>query len=67
MGHPIPYFVLHRKGFTLPRSVARRAVGSYPTFSPLPRRETGRLFSVALAVIQSSLLNAFACAKRPAR
>src|SRR5881397_3499757 len=30
--------------------VARRAVGSYPTFSPLPFGEKGGLFSVALSV-----------------
>ena len=29
-----PCFVLHRMGFVVPRQLARRAVGSYPAFSP---------------------------------
>lgn len=49
VGHPVPYFALHRIGFTLPPGLPPGAVGSYPTISPLPR-ERGGLFSVALAV-----------------
>jgi hypothetical protein len=39
-----PYSVLLPVGFTVPLAVARRAVGSYPTLSPLPRqgRQSGR-------------------------
>ena len=44
----VPYLVLLRKGFTLPRGSRRRAVGSYPTVSPLPR-ERGGFISVALS------------------
>ena len=33
---PLPYLVLLRAGFTVPRTVASRAVRSYRTFSPLP-------------------------------
>jgi hypothetical protein len=43
--HTLPYLVLLRMGFTMPRSVATRAVRSYRTFSPLPRlilRQGGR-------------------------
>ncbi len=32
----LPYLVLLRVGFTVPRCVATRAVRSYRTFSPLP-------------------------------
>jgi hypothetical protein len=32
----LPYLVLLRAGFTVPRTVASRAVRSYRTFSPLP-------------------------------
>jgi len=32
----LPYLVLLRVGFTVPRRVATRAVRSYRTFSPLP-------------------------------
>ena len=32
----LPYLVLLRAGFTLPRTVTSRAVRSYRTFSPLP-------------------------------
>ena len=50
-GDPVPYFALHRKGFILPRWVTPGAVGSYPTFSPLPvANARGGLFSVTLAV-----------------
>ena len=55
-GALLPYLVLLRVGFTLPRSVATRAVRSYRTFSPLPGspgrtpRILRRLFSVALSV-----------------
>ena len=35
-GSSPPYLVLLRVGFTVPRSVATRAVRSYRTFSPLP-------------------------------
>jgi len=35
-GRPVSYFVLHRKGFFVPPASRRSAVGSYPTFSPLP-------------------------------
>ncbi len=34
--HMLPYLVLLRVGFTVPRYVATRAVRSYRTFSPLP-------------------------------
>ena len=34
---PLPYLVLLRVGFTMPRHVTSRAVRSYRTFSPLPR------------------------------
>jgi len=46
------YLVLLRVGFTLPRTVASRAVRSYRTFSPLPALQgrLRRLFSVALSV-----------------
>ena len=33
---PLPYLVLLRAGFTVPRAVTSRAVRSYRTFSPLP-------------------------------
>ncbi len=50
----LPYLVLLRAGFTVPRAVTRRAVRSYRTFSPLPakvaRTMSGGLFSVALSV-----------------
>ena len=36
-GRPVPYFVLHRIGFSMPPASLPGAVGSYPTFSPLPR------------------------------
>ncbi len=47
-----PLFALHRMGFTLPRTIAGRAVGSCPAVSPLPdpRRAIGGLFSVALSI-----------------
>jgi len=45
----LPYLVLLRAGFTVPRAVASRAVRSYRTFSPLPT-EAGGLFSVALSM-----------------
>ena len=34
----LPYLVLLRAGFTVPRAVASRAVRSYRTFSPLPAK-----------------------------
>ncbi len=34
----LPYLVLLRAGFTVPRAVTSRAVRSYRTFSPLPAR-----------------------------
>ena len=47
----LPYLVLLRVGFTVPRRVATRAVRSYRTISPLPRAEArGGIFSVALSV-----------------
>ena len=51
----LPYSVLLRVGFTLPRSVTTLAVSSYLTFSPLPSRlaeaqREGGLFSVALSL-----------------
>ncbi len=47
----VPYLVLLRVGFTLPRNIAARAVRSYRTFSPLlRRRRRGGVFSVALSV-----------------
>jgi hypothetical protein len=45
----LPYLVLLQVGFTMPRSVATRAVRSYRTISPLPRKRGG-IFSVALSV-----------------
>ena len=48
-----PYLVLLRTGFTLPSSVATDAVGSYPTFSPLPVTTNGPSavqLSVALSI-----------------
>jgi hypothetical protein len=47
--HMLPYLVLLQVGFTVPRSVATRAVRSYRTISPLPSEEGG-IFSVALSV-----------------
>ena len=35
-GRVLPYLVLLRAGFTVPRAVTSRAVRSYRTFSPLP-------------------------------
>ena len=47
----LSYLVLHRMGFTLPRTVTRRAVRSYRTLSPLPANKlTGGLLSAALAI-----------------
>src|SRR6056297_1455184 len=47
----LPYLVLLRVGFTVPRTVAGRAVRSYRTFSPLPApKRLGGMFSVALSV-----------------
>jgi len=47
----LPYLVLLRAGFTVPRTVTSRAVRSYRTFSPLPdRRRPGGIFSVALSM-----------------
>ena len=45
----LPYLVLLRAGFTVPRTVTSRAVRSYRTFSPLPT-EAGGIFSVALSM-----------------
>ena len=45
----LPYLVLLRAGFTVPRTVTSRAVRSYRTFSPLPA-QAGGLFSVALSI-----------------
>jgi len=36
VGITIPCLALHRKGFSMPLLLPLRAVGSYPTFSPLP-------------------------------
>ena len=47
--HMLPYLVLLRMGFTLPRRVTTRAVRSYRTISPLPLKRGG-IFSVALSV-----------------
>ncbi len=38
-GRALPYLVLLRVGFTVPRTVTSRAVRSYRTFSPLPAPE----------------------------
>ena len=47
----LPYLVLLRMGFTVPRTVTGRAVRSYRTFSPLPApKRLGGMFSVALSV-----------------
>ena len=47
----LPYLVLLRVGFTVPRTVTGRAVRSYRTFSPLPApKRLGGMFSVALSV-----------------
>ena len=46
-----PYLALLRVGFSVPRTVTRRAVRSYRTFSPLPAlARLGGMFSVALSV-----------------
>ena len=45
----LPYLVLLRAGFTVPRAVASRAVRSYRTISPLPAI-AGGIFSVALSM-----------------
>jgi len=42
--HMLPYLVLLRMGFTLPRSVTTRAVRSYRTISPLPSRSRAVYF-----------------------
>jgi len=50
---PSPLFGLAPDGVFRAASLALRAVGSYPTFSPLPAAETstaGGIFSVALSV-----------------
>src|SRR5688572_4957910 len=48
---PSPLFGLAPDGVFRAASLALRAVGSYPTFSPLPRACTrGGMFSVALSV-----------------
>ena len=47
----LPYLVLLRMGFSLPAAIARAAVRSYRTFSPLPAdTSAGGIFSVALSV-----------------
>jgi len=38
----VPYLALHPMGFAVPRRLRERAVGSYPTFSPLPVRRPDR-------------------------
>lgn len=51
--HVNPYLALLRVEFTVPRTVASRAVRSYRTLSPLPdpvKRAIGGLLSVALVV-----------------
>ncbi len=49
--HLAAYLALLRLGVTVPLTVAGSAVGSYPTFSPLPLAEaSGGLLSVALSV-----------------
>jgi len=45
-----PYSVLLPMGFTVPPPLPARAVGSYPTVSPLPRTCRGGFFSVALSL-----------------
>ena len=40
----LPYLVLLQVGFTVPRSVATRAVRSYRTISPLPSRSRAVYF-----------------------
>ena len=40
----LPYLVLLRAGFTVPRAVTSRAVRSYRTFSPLPDRSPAVCF-----------------------
>ncbi len=48
---PVTYFALHRTGFFMPPALRRGAVGSYPTFSPLPRGcPRGGIFSVTLSI-----------------
>jgi len=50
-GRPAAYVALHRIGFFVPRPLLARAVGSYPTFSPLPDGcPPGGLFSVTLSI-----------------
>jgi hypothetical protein len=45
----LPYLVLLRAGFAMPRPVTSRAVRSYRTFSPFPAC-VGGIFSVALSM-----------------
>lgn len=54
-GPPFPCSVLHHAGFAVPRRLPGRAVGSYPTLSPLPvpLRAIGGLLSAALSVRSS--------------
>ena len=50
-GRPATYFALHRTGFFVPYRLRGYAVGSCPTFSPLPDGcPPGGLFSVTLSV-----------------
>ncbi len=43
-GRVLPYLVLLRAGFTVPRTVTSRAVRSYRTFSPLPAKSRRSVF-----------------------
>lgn len=50
-GRPAAYVALHRIGFFVPPALLHGAVGSYPTFSPLPDGyPPGGLFSVTLSI-----------------
>ncbi len=44
------YLALLLEGLAVPSSSRKNAVGSYPTFSPLPRKNRGGIFSAALSV-----------------
>ncbi len=54
-GRPASYFVLHRKGFFVPPASRRGAVGSCPTFSPLPWANRSGLPRVNPELVEGSV------------
>ncbi len=64
-GHPATYFALHRTGFFVPPALLRDAVGSYPTFSPLPDRKTVTRSPVWWFVFCDTLRRSRLDARRP--